>query len=120
MWQARHVTTLLLLPLSVSVILVATYAQTPQPATPSQARLALKAVVVLDPAFCSSKTSQGSFWKLGKTTFFAGKVFCAEVEQALKEKFSSVTHSADETSASTMDAQVVFVPRVVNVSMKWA
>src|ERR1017187_93630 len=85
-----------------------------QTAPSADTKLALKAALVLTPEFCGSKASQGVFWTTGKETYFIGKVACAEFEPTLKDAFSSLVRIADASSGG--DAQVLFLPRLVNVS----
>jgi len=75
-------------------------------------KLALKAALVLTPEFCETRTKKGSSFT-GKDTFEIGKAACAELEPALKGVFFSLTRVA--AASSSEDAQVVLVPRFVDV-----
>ena len=83
-----------------------------QTASTGNVKLALKAVLVLTPEFCATKTKKGGFWS-GKETFPIGKAACKELEPALKEAFSDLTRVA--AAPASGDAQVVLTPRLVDV-----
>jgi hypothetical protein len=74
--------------------------------------LALRAALVLTPEFCAAKTKKGS-WAV-RETFEIGKAACAELEPALKGAFSGLTRVA--AASSSGDAQVVLLPRIVDVA----
>ncbi len=83
-----------------------------QTAPAAGSKLALKAALVLTPEFCATKTKKGNFLS-GTETFEIGKAACKELEPALKGAFASLTRVT--ASASPDDAQVVLVPRFVDV-----
>jgi len=89
--------------------LTTAHGQTP---SPGDTKLALAAAVVLTPDFCATKTKKGDFWS-GKETFPIGTAACRELEPALKGVFSSLTRV--EGASTSGDAQVVLVPRFVDV-----
>jgi hypothetical protein len=86
-----------------------------QTAPPSDTKLPLKAVLVLTPEFCATKPSKGS-WATIKEKFEVGKVACTELEPALKEVFSSLTVMTALPAGEAKDAQVVLIPRFVDVA----
>jgi len=84
-----------------------------QTTSSADAKLTLKAALVLTPEFCATNIKKGDFFS-GKETFDIGKAACAELEPALRGAFSSLTRvlAAD----SSKDAQVVLIPRLVDVA----
>jgi hypothetical protein len=78
----------------------------------ADAKPSLNAALVLTPEFCATKTKKGT-WGINRETFPIGKAACEELEPALKGVFPGLTHV--EAAASSGDAQVVLVPRFVDV-----
>jgi hypothetical protein len=74
-----------------------------QTTSSAEAKLALKAALVLTPEFCATKVNG----------FEIGKAACAELEPALKGVFSSLITAA--TAPSVESAQIVLLPRIVAV-----
>jgi len=70
------------------------------------AKLPLRAALVLTPEFCSTIIKQKA------EKFEVGKAACAELEPALEGTFSSLTRVAEAPSSG--DLQVLLVPRFVN------
>lgn len=83
-----------------------------QTASPSGAKLALRAALLVTPEFCDTKFKKGS-WATIKETFEVGKIACAELEPALAQVFSSLTPVTAIPSSG--DTQVVLFPRFVDV-----
>src|ERR1700684_1926303 len=83
-----------------------------QAVSPSDAKLPLRAALVLTPEFCATRMANGS-----KTTtkggFEVGKVACVALEPALKEVFASLTSVPEEPK--TGDAQLILIPKFVEV-----
>jgi len=100
----------------ISTASVTAFAQAASPTNPADMKLPLKAAIVLTPELCTSTTAQGSYWKLGKDTFFTGRVFCPGIEPALKGIFFDLTRIPDASSAG--DAQLVLLPKFISVSEK--
>lgn len=90
--------------------------QQAQPTTAPHSQLPLKAAIVLTQEFCESNSHTGSYWKLGKTIYFTGRLFCRGIEPALKPTFISLTRVSDASLAG--DAQVVLIPRFIDVKEK--
>jgi hypothetical protein len=84
-----------------------------QTASPTVHKLSLTAAVVLAPEFCATKTKKGT-WMANQETFAVGAAACADIEPALKDIFSNLTRV--ESSASSGDAQLVLMPRFVDVN----
>ena len=99
-----------------SMTSVTALAQAPSPTNPADAKVPLKAAIVLAPELCTGTNAQGSYWKLGKETFFTGRVFCSGIEPALKGTFYSLTRIPDASSAE--DVQLVLLPRFISVTEK--
>jgi len=87
-----------------------TFGQGGQSASP----LGLKAELVLSDEFCATKIKKGSFIS-GKETFEVGKPSCSELEKILKVTFSSLERSKQEPSTGSSSAQIVLVPKFVDV-----
>ena len=83
-------------------------AQAP-PAPSAEAKLPLKAVLVLTPEFCTTQFKQGSIWTTGREDFAVGKMACADLEPALKSVFGSLTVAPTPPTAG--DAQLVLIPK---------
>src|SRR5437762_833198 len=111
MWQARYSLSAPLL-LSALIPLVALITAEGQTAPHAEGKLALRAALVLTPEFCATKSKKGDFFS-GKETFDIGKSACAALEPALSGAFSSVTRV--DVAPSSVEAQVVLVPRFVDV-----
>jgi hypothetical protein len=79
-----------------------------QTMAPPDARLGLRAALVLTPELCASKMKDKH-----KQTYEIGKAACAELEPALKNAFSTLTVVPSESQSG--DAQVVLLPRFVAV-----
>jgi len=77
------------------------------------AKLALRAALVVTPEFCATKIAKGS-WATMKETFQVGTIACAELPPALEKVFSTLT-SVTAPPASG-DADVVLMPRFVDVA----
>jgi hypothetical protein len=82
-----------------------------QTISPTDAKLPLKAALVLTPEFCATITKDGPFTT--KERFEIGKAACTELEPALKAAFPNLARV--EAATSSGDAQVVLLPRFVNV-----
>jgi hypothetical protein len=92
--------------------MVATFATAHgQTISPTDARLPLKAVLVLTPEFCATITKGAPFTT--KEKFEIGKAACTELEPALKAVFPNLARV--EAATSSGDAQVVLLPRFVDV-----
>jgi hypothetical protein len=81
-----------------------------QTASTPDAKLALRAALVLTPGFCAAKFKSDNRVE----TFLVGKAACEELEPALREVFPSLTTVAAASSVED-NAQVVLLPRVVGV-----
>jgi hypothetical protein len=79
-------------------------------ASPPDAKLRLRATLVLTPEFCATKISKGS-WATMKETFEVGKVACADLQPALETVFTTVTVVAATPSDG---AQILLIPRFVD------
>ncbi len=86
-------------------------AEEPAP-TSADAKLPLKAVLVLTPEFCATEFKQGSFWTTGRETFAVGKMACTELEPTLKPAFGSLTVAPAPPASG--DAQLVLIPKFAN------
>ena len=95
---------------------VTTLAKASSTTNPADVKVPLNAVIVLTPELCTSTNAKGSYWRLGKDTFFTGKVFCSGIEPSLRGTFSNLSRIPD--AASTGEAQLVLIPRFVSVSEK--
>jgi hypothetical protein len=104
----RRLQALLLLP---AATLIANGQTAPAPAS----KLLLKAEVVLTPEFCSTKSKKGSFISGTRETFAIGPAACPEIEQALKNAFSSVTRVTTDPSPGATSAQLILVPKFVDI-----
>jgi hypothetical protein len=87
-----------------------------QTISPADAKLPLKVALVLTPEFCATQTTKGSFTT--KEKFEIGKDACAELEPALKLVFPNLIRV--EAATSSGDAQVVLLPRFVDVGATMA
>lgn len=76
-----------------------------QTTSSSDAKLPLRAALVLTPEFCSTVIQQN------REKFKVGKAACADLEPALKGTFSSLTRVAEATSSG--DVQIMLLPRFV-------
>jgi len=96
---------------ALSFVLMVAHAQTAPPtnASPADAKLQLKAAVVLTPDLCL-RIDRPTFID----TFLTGKTFCEKVSPALQGTFLSLDRVSDATSLG--QAQVVFLPRIVSLS----
>jgi hypothetical protein len=105
MLQTHHslVAPALLCALVPSVLFVAAHGQT---ASAADAKLPLRAALVLTPEFCSTRIKQKA------ERFEVGQAACVELEPALEGTFSSLTRVAEAPSSG--DLQVVLLPRFVN------
>ncbi len=84
-----------------------------EPTTNSaDAKLPLKAVLVLTPEFCSTVFKQGSIWTTGRDTFEVGKIACIEMEPTLKSAYEDLTVAS--TPPTSGNAQVVLIPKFAN------
>jgi hypothetical protein len=112
MFQRRSpfLAVMLIGPLSLLAVLLPAYSQT---ALPSDAKLELKAALVMTPEFCATKMAKGS-WATIKETFEVGKIACVELEPAIGRVFSSLTRVAEPPSSG--DVQIVLTPRFVDVA----
>jgi len=81
----------------------------PTDASPADAKLQLKAAVVLTPTLCL-RIDRPTF----VDNFSTGKIFCEKVSPALEGTFSSLDRISDPSSPG--QAQVVLLPRIVSVS----
>jgi hypothetical protein len=106
---SRRLRALLLVP-------AATVIANGQTARAPASKLLLKADVVLTAEFCATKSQKGSFISGTRETFAIGQAACPEIEQALKNTFSSVTRVAREPSPGATSVQVVVVPKFVDTS----
>jgi hypothetical protein len=84
----------------------------------------LKAEVVLTPAFCKTSIKKGSFLSsqnapFGKEPFAVGPAACRQIEQALKYVFSNLTRVDRDPAPGTTSAQVILVPKFVDISVTW-
>ncbi len=111
MFQTRYSFPELLL--SCALLLAVTGAAArAQTASPSGAKLAFRAALLVTPEFCDTKFKKGS-WATIKETFDVGKIACAELEPALAPVFSSLTSVTAIPSSG--DTQIVLIPRFVDV-----
>jgi hypothetical protein len=106
----------------VTVLAVCAFSSTlgeGQQATPASAdkltgTFGIRAALVLSSDFCTSKAAHGSFWTNGKDTFFIGKLLCARLESGFSSRFTRLVRVEDASSPG--NAQVIFIPKIVNVS----
>lgn len=105
------VASLLLCALALPAALATASGQT----TPSvDAKLAVKAALVLTPEFCATKFGEDhTFFKV-EQAFYVGKAACESLEPALNTVFSGLTRV--DAASSAGDAQVVLLPRFVDVN----
>lgn len=100
--------------LSIALITLPTAAKDkPAPPPPSEPPMALHTALVLTPEFCDTKTKKGT-WGINQEAFPVGKAACKELEPALKAVFTNLTRVQEATATS--DAQLVLVPKFVDVS----
>src|SRR5436309_1483498 len=83
-----------------------------QTTSTADARLSLKAALLLTPEFCATIVKEKFGNGLGET-LEVGKAACAELEPALKVAFSGLARVI--AAPFPEDAQVVLLPRVVDV-----
>jgi len=84
-------------------------------AKPTDAKLPIKAALVLTPEFCATKIKpKGSALTKEWGSFEVGKAACEQLEPALKETFSSLTRVPAPPAAQ--EAQLVLLPRIVDVN----
>jgi len=82
---------------------------------PADAKLPLKAALVLTPEFCATKIKpKGAALTKEWGSFDVGKAACEQLEPALKEAFSSLTRVPAPPTAQ--EAQLVLLPRIVDVN----
>jgi hypothetical protein len=103
-------------PLHALLVLSATLIAHGQGAQASASGLAIKAEVVLTPQFCATKSKKGSFISNTKETFAIGQAACPQIERALKNAFASVTRVEMEPPPGAASAQVILVPKFVDIS----
>ena len=91
-----------------------------QSAAAANPRLALRAALVLTPEFCATRLRNGYRRPTGSGDrdpayglLAVGEAACAALEPALKGVFTSLTRVTASSSAA--DAQVVLLPRIVDV-----
>jgi hypothetical protein len=95
-----------------TLFLVATFAPAHgQAISQTDARLPLKAALFLTPEFCATVTKRGHFTT--KEEFEIGNAACTELEPVLKTVFPHLARV--EAATSYGDAQVVLLPRFVDV-----
>lgn len=83
--------------------------------TKPDAKLPIKAALVLTPEFCATKIKpKGSALTKEWGTFEIGKAACEQLEPALKEAFSSLTRVA--ATPAPQEAQLLLLPRIVDVN----
>jgi hypothetical protein len=80
--------------------------------TPTDAKLGLRAALVLTPEFCATKSKKGD-WFSGKESFEIGKAACKVLEPALSGTFSHL--SRVEAAPPAAEADLVLSPRFVDV-----
>jgi hypothetical protein len=81
----------------------------------TDAKLPIKAALVLTPEFCATKIKpKGPALTKEWGTFEVGKAACEQLEPALKETFSNLTRVAATPAAQ--EAQLVLLPRIVDVN----
>lgn len=81
-------------------------------ANSADAKLPLKAVLVLTPEFCATVFKQGSIWTTGRDTFEVGKIACIEMESSLQYAYDDLTVAS--TPPTSGNAQVVLIPKFAN------
>jgi hypothetical protein len=85
-----------------------------QVASPPESTIALKAALVLAPEFCAKQPALPR-WMAGKVDVPVGEASCEEFRLSLKRVFPSLSFVTD--ASSIWDAQIVLIPRFVDVSL---
>lgn len=87
----------------------------PADAKPADAKLPIKAALVLTPEFCATKIKpKGSALTKEWGSFDVGKAACEQLEPALKEAFSNLTRV--DALPAPQAAQLLLLPRIVDVN----